>query len=35
MIIMQTIKIIYIGGPCKTCGKTTHKEKIDQSQNHF
>ena len=22
-------------GPCTPCGKITHKEKLDQSQNHF
>ena len=22
-------------GPCTLCGKMTHKENLDQSQNHF
>ena len=26
---------LHIGGPCTPCGKMTHKENLDQSQNHF
>ena len=35
MIIIKTTKKYLYGGSCTPCGKVTHKENLEQSQNHF